>query len=104
MENNRIYKGFNFFEKTGQDVLVHLTSGEFNISGFRCKDLKKRFKNYSAFKISRILKRLRVIGLIKKIGTTYKYYITTLGNEAIITALKLKNIVIIPQLNYSIAA
>lgn len=104
MENNRTYKGFNFFEKTDQEVLVYLTSGEFNISGFRCKHLKKRFKNYSAFKISRILKRLRVIGLIKKIGTTYKYYITTLGNEAIITALKLKNIVIIPQLNYSIAA
>ena len=104
MENNRTYKGFNFFEKTDQDVLVYLTSGEFNISGFRCKDLKKRFKNYSAFKISRILKRLRVIGLIKKIGTTYKYYITTLGSEAIITALKLKNIVIIPQLNYSRAA
>jgi len=104
VENNRTYKGFNFFEKADQDVLVYLTSGEFNISGFRSKDLKKRFKNYSAFKISRILKRLRVIELIKKIGKTYKYYITTLGNEAIVTALKLKNIVIIPQLNYSLAA
>ena len=104
VENNRTYKGFNFFEKADQDVLVYLTSGEFNISGFRCKDLKKRFKNYSVFKISRILKRLRIIGLIKKIGHTYKYYITTLGKEAIITALKLKNIVIIPQLNYSLAA
>lgn len=104
MENSRTYKGFNFFEKADQDVLVHLTSGEFTISGFRCKDLKKRFKNYSSFKISRILKRLRVIGLIKRIGKTYKYYITTLGSEAIITALKLKNIVIIPQLNNSIAA
>ncbi len=104
MENNRTYKGFNFFNKADQDVLVYLTSGEFNISGFRSKDLKKRFKNYSAFKISRILKRLRVIGLIKRIGKTYKYYITSLGNEAIITALKLKNIVIIPQLNYALAA
>jgi hypothetical protein len=103
-EKNRTYKGFNFFDKDDQNVLVYLTSGEFNISGFRCKDLKKRFKNYSSFKISRILKRLRVIGLIKRIGKTYKYYITTLGNEAIITALKLKNIVIIPQLNCAEAA
>jgi hypothetical protein len=94
VEKNRKYKGFNFFDKADQDVLLHLTSGEFNISGFRSKDLKKRFKNYSAFKISRILKRLRVIGLIKRTGKTYKYYLTTLGNEAIITALKLKNIVI----------
>jgi hypothetical protein len=104
VENNRTYKGFNFFEKQDQDVLVHLTSGEFNISGFRAKDLKKRFKNLSAFKISRILQRLRAIKLIKKIGKTYKYYITPLGKEAILTALKLKNIVIIPQLNYSNAA
>lgn len=104
MDNNRNYKGFNFFEKSDHDLLLHLTSGEFIISGFRSKDLKKRFKNYSSFKISRILKRLRVLKLIKKIGKTYKYYITQLGNEAIITALKLKNIVIIPQLNYINAA
>jgi hypothetical protein len=104
VENNRTYKGFSFFEKADQDVLLYLTSGEFNINGFRCKDFKKRFKNYSSFKISRILKRLRVIGLIKRIGKTYKYYITALGNEAIITALKIKNMVIIPQLNYSVAA
>jgi len=104
VENNRTYKGFNFFEKSDQNILLYLTSGEFNISGFRSKDLKKRFKNYSSFKISRILKRLRVIELIKKIGKTYKYYITTLGKEAIITALKIKDIVIIPQLNYSLAA
>lgn len=99
-ENNRNYKGFNFFEKSDQNLLLYLTSGEFNISGFRSKDLKKRFNNYSPFKISRILKRLRVLNLIKRIGKTYKYYITKLGTEAIITALKLKEMVIIPQLNY----
>ena len=104
MKNNRTYKGFNFFNKADQDVLVYLTSGEFNISGFRSKDLKKRFKKHTPFQLSRILQRLRVIGLIKRIGKTYKYYITTLGNEAILTALKLKNIVIIPQLNYVAAA
>jgi hypothetical protein len=100
VENDRTYKGFNFFEKTDQNLLVHLTSGEFNISGFRSKDLKKRIKSLSAFQISRTLKRLRIIGLIKKIGTTYKYYLTKLGKEAILTALKIKNLVIIPQLNY----
>lgn len=100
VENDRTYKGFNFFEKIDQSILTHLTNGEFNISGFRCKDLKKRFKCLSSFQISRTLKRLRVIGLIKKIGTTYKYYLTKLGKEAILTALKIKNLVIIPQLNY----
>jgi hypothetical protein len=100
VENDRTYKGFNFFEKTDQNILVHLTSGEFNISGFRSKDLKKRFQRFSPFQISRTLKRLRVIGLIKRIGATYKYYLTKIGKEAIITALKIKNMVIIPHLNY----
>jgi len=100
VENERTYKGFNFFEKTDQSILTHLTNGEFNISGFRSKELKKRFKCLSSFQISRTLKRLRVIGLIKKIGATYKYYLTKIGKEAIITALKIKNLVIIPQLNY----
>lgn len=103
VENDRTYKGFNFFEKTDQNILVHLTSGEFNISGFRSKDLKKRFKYLSSFQISRTLKRLRVIGLIKKVGATYKYYLTKIGKEAILTALKIKNLVIIPQLNYVVA-
>ncbi len=98
VENERTYKGFSFFEKTDQSILVHLRSGEFNISGFRSKDLKKRFKNLSSFQISRTLKRLRVMGLIKKIGTTYKYYLTKIGKEAILTALKIKTLVIIPQL------
>jgi hypothetical protein len=104
VENDRTYKGFNFFEKIDQDILLHLTSGEFNISGFRKKDFTKRFKRLSTFQISRIFKRLRVIGLIKKVPSTYKYYITKLGKEAILTALKLKNMVIIPYLNYNIAA
>lgn len=103
-ENDRTYRGFNFFEKIDQSILIHLTSGEFNISGFRKKDFTKRFKKLSSFQISRIFKRLRVIGLIKKVAATYKYYITKLGKEAILTALKLKNMVIIPQLNYNIAA
>lgn len=102
--NNRNYKGFNFFEKSDQDLLLYLISGEFNINGFRSKDIKKRFKHYSSFKISRILKRLGVLNLIKRIGKTYKYYITRLGSEAILTASKLKNMVIIPQLNYINAA
>lgn len=104
VENERTYKGFNFFKKIDQGILIHLTSGEFNISGFRKKDFKKRFKRLSSFQISRILKRLRVIGLIKKVAATYKYYVTKLGKEAILTALKIQNMVIIPQLNYNIAA
>ncbi len=51
------YNGFNFFDKTDQDILLHLASGEFNIPSFRAKDFKKRFKQFSDYKISGVLKK-----------------------------------------------
>ena len=48
--------------------------------------------------MSRILRRLRTHGLIKKVGHTYKYYVTAFGKEVVTTALKLRELVIIPQL------
>jgi DNA-binding PadR family transcriptional regulator len=48
--------------------------------------------------IGRILKRLRLHGLIKKIGKTYKYYLTELGQRAVLVGLKLKEHLIVPVL------
>jgi hypothetical protein len=48
--------------------------------------------------MSRLLKRLRLHGLIKKIGHTYKYYLTAFGKDVITAGLKLRQLVIIPQL------
>ena len=48
--------------------------------------------------VSRLLKRLRLHGLAKKVGHTYRYYLTSLGKHTIATGLKLKNLVLIPQL------
>jgi predicted MarR family transcription regulator len=47
--------------------------------------------------VSRLLKRLRTHGLIKKVGHTYKYYVTAFGKEVVATALKIRELVIIPQ-------
>ncbi len=55
---------------------------------------------FNSGKISRLIKRLKVFGLIKKAGNTYKYYLTKLGKELVITAEKLKETVLIPALNY----
>ncbi len=59
---------------------------------------KIRIKNKNGSQISRMLKRLRNHGLIKKVGRTYKYYLTNLGRKVVMTALKLRRIVIIPSL------
>jgi hypothetical protein len=95
---NRTYKGFNFFCKNDKKVILTLARGEFNIYGFRSKDLAKHLSNYSSDQLSRLLKRLRVHGIIKKAGKAYKYYLTTFGKEIITCSQKVINMVMIPQL------
>lgn len=97
-DEKRNYKGFNFFDKQDEQILQIIARGEFNISGFRAKHLKK-FTNKTSSQISRLLNRLHVHGLIKKVRNTYKYYLTTLGREAILAGEKLISLVLIPQLN-----
>jgi len=58
----------------------------------------RRLQGLSAGQVSRILKRLRVHGLIKRVGRTYKYYLTSLGRRVILTGLKLRELVVIPEL------
>ena len=97
--NDRSYRGFNFFDREDEALFQSLGSGEFNISGFQNKDLRRRVKGKTTGQISRLMKRLRTHGLIKKIGKTYKYYLTALGKQVIALGLKLKNLYIIPALS-----
>jgi hypothetical protein len=101
--DNRSYKGFNFFSDEDQEMLEALTSGEFNIRGFQNKNFQQMVKDKTSSQISRIIKRLRVHGLIKKIPCTYRYHVTKLGKYVITMGLKLKEIVIIPELNFQTA-
>lgn len=48
--------------------------------------------------LSRLLRALRLHGLIKNVGRTSKYYLTELGRRVTTAALKLRNLVIIPAL------
>jgi Mn-dependent DtxR family transcriptional regulator len=48
--------------------------------------------------MSRLLKRLRVHGLIKKVRRRYKYYLTEFGRQVATMALKLRELYIIPSL------
>ena len=95
----RNYKGLNFFSKADKKIVLALARGEFNIYGFRCKNLAKHLLNYSSDQLSRLLKRLRVHGLVKKIGKSYKYYLTSFGKEIIACSQKVINMVMIPQLS-----
>jgi DNA-binding MarR family transcriptional regulator len=98
-ESNRNYKGFNFFSKYDLTVLLTIIRGEFNINGFRNKNLQKLL-GLTSSKISRLIKRLRVHGLIKKASDSYKYYLTKIGKETIIMAQKIKEQVLVPAYCY----
>jgi hypothetical protein len=98
VEKGRTYKGFNFFASADLNVFLALVRGENTISGFRNTELRERLPDQSSGQISRYLKRLRVHGLIKRVGATYKYYITELGRKVVLTGLKLKELFLIPAL------
>jgi len=97
-DDNRSYRGFNLFHGDDLDLFEVIIRGEFNISGFQNRNLRRYLTDKTSHQISRMLKRLRKHGLIKKIGNTYKYYLTALGRKATAIALKLREMCIIPSL------
>lgn len=97
-DNDRSFPGFNFFDPEDELLFETIARGEYNISGFQNKNLRLHLPGKNPAQISRLLKRLRLHGLIKKVARTYKYYLTSFGKLVIATGLKLKHLVIIPHL------
>ncbi len=96
--SNRTWRGFNLFNAADLQALLALLRGEHHISGLTNRSLQRVLTDKNAGQIGRILKRLRLHGLIRRIGRTYKYYVTQLGQKLLIAALKLKEHLIIPEL------
>jgi hypothetical protein len=91
-------KGFNFFDKTEHSLLCSLQRPQFNISGLRRADLKPVLMHLSAASITRYLKRLRDLKLIKRAANSYRYYLTRLGRNAIAAACRISEQIIVPVL------
>jgi hypothetical protein len=97
-EAARSYRGFNFFDQDDEALFVVLARGEFTLHGTQNKSLRAHFPQYNSGQMSRILRRLYEHGLLKKVRHCYKYYLTVLGKQVIALGLKLKELVIIPEL------
>jgi hypothetical protein len=98
-DEGRSHRGFNLFDGDDLDLFQAISRGQFTISGFRNRDLREWLPGRSAVQLGRMIKRLRAHGLLKKIGKRYKYYLTKLGRTVVTTALKLRELFIIPSLN-----
>lgn len=95
----RTYRGLNFFLKDDRALLQAVARGEFTITGLRNKDLQRHLPGRNPAWISRSLKRLRVLGLIKRVGRTYKHYLTDLGRRTILGGLKIIEMSLVPALS-----
>jgi hypothetical protein len=103
-EHDHRYKGFNLLAEDDAALLRTLLRGEFAISGMTSRALHALFPAYTTGQISRLVKRLRVHGLLKKVGHHYKYYLTDFGRRIATMALKLREMHIIPALAQSTPA
>ncbi len=102
--NQRRYKGFHLLTEEDASLLRTFLRGEFVIHGFTNKALRQHLDGLNTGQATRLLKRLRVHGLIKRVGGRYKYYLTEFGRQAATMALKLREMVIIPSFAYRLNA
>ena len=96
--DNRTYRGFNLFDGDDLKLFAVILRGELMISGFKNTDLRQYLAGKNTGQVSALIRRLRKHGIIKKVRHCYKYYLTTFGRLITITALKLREMALIPML------
>ena len=94
----RTVRGLNFFSHPEQTLLSVLHRPAYNIAGLRRADLLPFLAQCSPATLTRHLARLRLLGLIKRVTGTYRYYLTRAGRAAITAGRSLTQLTIIPAL------
>jgi hypothetical protein len=95
--DGKTVKGVNFFDPIDKSLLHALQNPRVNIAGVRRADLVPT-AGLSPSRLSRQLRRLRNIGVIKRVAGTYRYYLTRIGRAAIAALCRLTQTTIIPAL------
>lgn len=96
------YKGFNLLSEEDSSLLRHLLNGQFLIDGISNKALRLLIPNKNSGQISRLLKRLRLHGLIRKVPKRHRYYLSEFGLQSAILALKIRDLVVIPHFAFQV--
>src|ERR1700719_2714297 len=97
VEQNTL-KGINFFDPVDNALLHALQNPRVNIAGIRRADLLPLLDQLSPDRLSRQLRRLRDLGVIKRVTGTYRYYLTRIGRAATAALCRVTQTVIIPAL------
>lgn len=96
--HGKTVKGINFFNPLEQNLLRALQNPRFTIAGIRRADLFPILPKISPARLSRQIRRLRILGLVKRATGTYRYYLTKAGRAAIAAATQLTEYTLIPAL------
>jgi hypothetical protein len=96
--DGRTVKGINFFEPGDKALLRAMQNPRVNIAGIRRGDLMPDLGMLSPARLSRQLRRLRDIGVIKRVSGTYRYYLTKAGRAATAAAFRITETIIVPQM------
>ena len=102
-DKGRRYKGFNLLSEEDSSFFRLLTSGHFVIAGFSNKTLRQHMSQTNSGQMTRLLRRLRMHGLIKRVRKSHRYYLTAFGRQVTTMALKLREMVLIPDLAFDVA-
>jgi hypothetical protein len=95
---DKTVKGINFFDPVDNALLHALQDPRVNIAGIRRADMLALLDKLSPAQLSRQLRRLRHIGVIKRVAGTYRYYLTRIGRSATAALCHVTQSVLIPAL------
>jgi hypothetical protein len=96
--DNKTVKGINFFDPTDNALLHALQDPRVNIAGVRRADLLPLPDQLSPDRLSRQLRRMRDIGVIKRVTGTYRYYLTRMGRAATAAICRVTESIIVPMM------
>ena len=98
MVGEKTVKGINFFEAGDAALLHELQDPKVNIAGIRRGDLLPGLEMFSPNRLSRHLRRLLDLGVIKRVTGTYRYYLTKAGRAATAAAEPLAQAATVPDM------
>jgi hypothetical protein len=88
----------HFFDPVDNALLNASQDPRVNIAGVRRADLLPLVDWLSPDRLSRQLRRLRDIGVIKRVTGTYRYYLTRMGRAATAALCRVTESIIIPMM------
>src|SRR3954453_9763313 len=96
--DGKTVQGINFFAPVDKALLHALQNPKVNIAGIRRSELLPDLGMLSPTRLSRQLRRLLDLGIIKRVTGTYRYYLTKAGRAATAAAERITEAVIVPTM------